>query len=965
MPLCDGATTGARQQVWRRWRLTVAVCAVFAVAGSVWHPAQASPGGEPAASRQTPGPAATAEDPLYEADRLATQAETLFMQSRYREALELFERSLALFESELGPDDIMVARALNGLAATHARLADYESALPFYQRSLDIFDSYYGADNTNTNTATLLNNLALAYQETGRYALALPLYRRSLAIVDGLAGRERDAAMIQRSLAMLHHGLGDHERALAMLDQAIDIYEQSPEPNDADRALFLNSLALLHSDMANHRTAISLYEQSLNLLDAADLTHDHPTIGRVLHNLATAHRELGEHDVALPMYLRSLAIRQRAFGADHTATAASLDNLALLYGETGQYALALSLHRRSLLIRETLLGPGHPHTALTLARLAALHHARGRPQAAIVLGKRAVNALQSTRASIWSLEAGLRARFDDSVADTYEDLAQRLIEAGRLGEAMQVLDLLKERDAFDYLRSGGGNDVPEGQAGYTKAEAQWVDAYDGISRRLGAISRQYEQLQALRRTRDLNEEERARRRALLDARDVARAAFRDQMDGLFVTLAAEAEAGADDDFLRLSADRFEEHARELRARQDTLGELGPGTVLIYYALTDEALVIIVTTASSQWTARAGIDRDRLRQLITLDFAGELGSPWGNPMPAARELYDAMIRPIRAQLDDYGARTLMFSMQDALRYVPPAALHDGERFLIEDFAIALHSSEASDKLRERFDVSDVRSDGLVAGLGTVQAHAGFSALPAVGRELDSIVIDVDADGDADGVAAGTIARDDDFDRSALHTALEDGFPVLHLATHFHFEPANQHNSFLLLGNGDRMTLTDIEDSFERRDGEIDLVTLSACQTAVGSARSDGKDIDALSAVVLGGGARSVLATLWKVADESTGDLMVDFYQMRFDGGLNKAEALRQAQLAMLRGETATIEVALGAGVPADGTPDDGTIRGSFNPEGPSVGLTAGGANAAPGDTRHPFHWAPFILTGNWL
>ena len=147
----------------------------------------------------------------------------------------------------------------------------------------------------------------------------------------------------------------------------------------------------------------------------------------------------------------------------------------------------------------------------------------------------------------------------------------------------------------------------------------------------------------------------------------------------------------------------------------------------------------------------------------------------------------------------------------------------------------------------------------------------------------------------------------------------------------FRPGNESTSFLLLGDGDKLTLNRIrEDKLDF--SHVDLMTLSACETALGGGRNaQGEEIEGLGALVQKQGAKGVIATLWPVADESTGLLMRNFYQLREQKKLSKSAALRQAQLVLLK-------------------------EGAVNRD---------NARGAAGPHAHPFYLAPFILMGNWL
>jgi CHAT domain-containing protein len=128
----------------------------------------------------------------------------------------------------------------------------------------------------------------------------------------------------------------------------------------------------------------------------------------------------------------------------------------------------------------------------------------------------------------------------------------------------------------------------------------------------------------------------------------------------------------------------------------------------------------------------------------------------------------------------------------------------------------------------------------------------------------------------------------------------------------------------------------------------LLALSACQTAMSNQESDGKEVDSLAAIGRQRGAQAVLASLWDVNDDSTGRLMADFYR-RWSGtrSLPKAEALRQAQLILLRPTSSSAPNTASVGRGAERAASSGDARR------PNASLYS-----------HPYYWAPFILMGNW-
>jgi CHAT domain-containing protein len=186
---------------------------------------------------------------------------------------------------------------------------------------------------------------------------------------------------------------------------------------------------------------------------------------------------------------------------------------------------------------------------------------------------------------------------------------------------------------------------------------------------------------------------------------------------------------------------------------------------------------------------------------------------------------------------------------------------------------------------------------------------------------------------------------------METALEQHPPLVHIASHYVFHVGDDTKSYLLLGGkstggqGFHLTLADLRDDQRMDFKGIELLTLSGCQTAVGSNDSDGREVDGLGITAQRKGAKAVVATLWEVDDASVGLLMATFYRLWVTTpGITKAEALQQAQLALLHGGGDAAEVS--------------EVRG--------VAVARASTSKAHSASRYgnPYYWAPFILIGNW-
>jgi len=459
-----------------------------------------------------------------------------------------------------------------------------------------------------------------------------------------------------------------------------------------------------------------------------------------------------------------------------------------------------------------------------------------------------------------------------------------------------VLNLLKEEEFFDFVRRAS-DQAPAlaGRADLTSAEADWDRRYNEIAGRLTEIGRERGELVALR-TRTAAQEQRLAsvEQELLIAGEA------------FLKFLARLDAEASEQ--KLVKEKIVQ-VKDSEALMETLRELGNNTVAIYTLVTEDKLRLIVITPDVLKTAEAAITRTDLNRKIVA-FRQSLENPRSDPRPLARELYRLIIGPIERDLAGARAETLMWSLDGALRYLPVAALYDGEHYLVERFRNVVFTPASGANLK---DVPAKQWRAL--GLGVSKKHEGFGALPGAQKELEAIIQD-EATGRL-GVLPGVIKLDEMFTRLSMSAELRHRYPVVHIASHFRFKPGNEADSYLLLGDGGHMSLADVG-TMENPFGGVDLLTLSACDTASGGTGENGKEVEGFAVLAQRKGAKAVIATLWPVADASTNELMQSFYRIRESNkGMPKVEALQQAQLALLHGSAYS----------------------------------------------HPYYWAPFILIGN--
>ena len=893
----------------------------------------------------------------------------------YEKAKSLYERALAIYERTDGPDHPRVATVLNNLALLYQTAGKYDTALTLYKRTLAIDEKVYG--QKHPNVARDISNQASLFYAMGAFDKARPLYERALAIDETAYGSEHpEVARDLGNLAGVYFALGKYAKAKLLYERALAIDETAYGSEHPEVAKDLNNAASVYRALGSMEKARSLYEQALRISRKVN-GQDHPAVATVLNNLGEVCRDRGDYREAQSFYDEALRIYQKAHGPNHPDVATVLNNMAGLSFASGDYTKAKNLYEQALSIDESIYGEEQPYLPVRLNNLAEIYVAMGQydqaeqfyeralaeaqaaarpevlwriqsnlgyllakrknPAAAIFFGKQAVNSIQGMRADIATIEKDLQGSFLQNKWHAYKFLADLLIDYGRLPEAQQVLDMQKEEEYFDFiLRDAGRRDVRTTTAGYSADEAVWSERYGEISKRIASLGREFADLKQKKKF-GLSDEELKRYLAISEDLKVARLGFNKNLEALL------------DDLSKVSLEwTAEVKATRLdkpRKLQQALEELGHGAVVIYYLITENKLHIILTTTEVQLARDVEISSKELNHKI-MDFRSSLQNPQQPALPQAQELYKIIIGPIERDLAQAGAQTLMLSLDGALRYLPMAALHDGQSFLIERYQVALYTAAAG------MDIKDKPAGSwMVGGFGLSHAMANLDPLPYVSNELEGIVRrDVS---DKDGVLPGVIYLDEAFSEEAVESVLIQAYPVIHIASHFELNPGTEEDSHLVLGDGSTLTLGKIkEDNYDF--GGVEMLTLSACNTAVGGVEGNGSEVESLGSLAQDQGAKGVLATLWPVADRSTGVLMQNFYRMHVDKpGMTKAEALRQAQLAFIRGEIA-------------GSPAEDSTRGMRVSK---VKGEAGDAVLFNPDEKspysHPFFWAPFILMGNWL
>lgn len=344
---------------------------------------------------------------------------------------------------------------------------------------------------------------------------------------------------------------------------------------------------------------------------------------------------------------------------------------------------------------------------------------------------------------------------------------------------------------------------------------------------------------------------------------------------------------------------------ELERRTRSVDAPGPSTAALYpIPLVDRLELLLTLPDGTIHQAVQPVPRAELERTVR-EARAALEDPSADPSAwrvSTKRLHDWLLRPLLSPMAATGVETLVVVPDGALRTIPFAALHDGERFAIERFAFG--TTPGLDLLET--DGGRVgRVDDLLLG-GVSQGVANLTPLPNVRRELDRIQL----------AHGGVLLLDQGFTRTAFERRFKaTPFRVVHIASHGRFQDEVS-RSFVQAYDG-RIGLDELERLIKGsrfRDQPVDLLALSACETARGNDRA----ALGLAGIAVKSGARAALASLWLADDATTGELMTAFYDELARPGTDKAQALRRAQLRLL----------------------------ARNPDLP------------------PFVWAPFLIIGNW-
>ncbi|HMK84336.1 MAG TPA: tetratricopeptide repeat protein, partial [Steroidobacteraceae bacterium] len=672
----------------------------------------------------------------FELDSRALQATVMGLQGKTKAALPVLHQVLSVKEQSYSPDHAQLLPYYFYIAQVHFEDGTIPMSTRFYRSAASVCDKSYGPDSMCA--ALALGEVGVSLANDGLYEEAESTLRRALVVCDkayGPGSPMRGATL--NGLAFVLGVTGRYAEAETTLAEALALNKKWPNPDNVFLATTLQWYGTYYQLTGRYKKGIKALAQALQM-DGKALGYNNPTTILAAVFLADALRTDGQYEKAEKLARATLTGEESVRGAehlDHPALSKALVTLAEVLEDTGQYAEAEPLFRRAIANNTRYFGPDHPNVAYDELFFAKLLHATGRdsealatlshansvahatgqrlitwqvesqlmqiyasgplanPVQAIFYGKEAVNELQRLRGNLSASGSeslqGFLSMAD--VAQVYRTLASLLIADGRPAEAEQVVAMLKEQEFYEFVERATPADAPKTVATLNSSEKQLDDldkTYVSLGNDYSALKKKFEAQGDQFSTAD-----HARLEELRKAMDTAQAAFEKRVSEI-------AQSANDPDAQRRRRTEINDYSR---AFQGTLKSMGHDAVVAQYIVLDDRVAIVLASPNAVVARESRIKRQDLNAQV-LAFRKALSDPTEDPRPQAQALYQVLVAPIAEDLRQAGARTLMVDLDDTLRYVPFAALHDGKSYLIESTSVVMVTEAVRDKLG-----ADARSD----------------------------------------------------------------------------------------------------------------------------------------------------------------------------------------------------------------------------------------------------------------
>jgi CHAT domain-containing protein len=847
-----------------------------------------------------------------------------------------------------------LANAYQDAAVLAITSHQYPEAQKHLDRALELF-AKLDSDAYGAHASAWETNADLLMSRGGAPKEAVASAQRAVDLIRGSKSVGAQGARFAKSLRRLSQAqlaAGDIAAAMATVREAMASLDRSPKSQDVFTETTVRlqyaRLQLLLGEPGQAEQAVARAFERAGEKRLADPEHAALLLVRgaaslQANNAEAAGQALAQADAAaagnLPI---SAGLRVQVAALSCSELAVNCDRVqALLDGPASENPalrseLALALAKRALVQSKVVDSLSWSDLALVAAAQASSRellqrayasraqslHLANRVDEAIFFGKQAAASIAAARSEVAAgVGKSAVAGYLAGRAPVLRHLATWLAQTGRIPEAVEVLALLKGVEQSDFVERAAASGAAQTLRLQPAEQAMFAELENYLS-----LTR-----------------ERAARWATLQQRAASgRASSAERLELASLSSAGSALQSTQQRIWSLTSARIQRLTRSPSQIQSQRagpadsplggGLARPDTLHVYYVMGDEQITTLFVTATGRHVEYVPIQRAALSEQIAslLDAARSRS----RNRPSGVALHRLLGQAMDAAAQRYRVGRIAISSDLDLRYLPFGLIHDGQRFLAQKYVLANHiagmaplplerpqgraaPSPPPAGVKETWDgpaFPSVAGSALanaagdltrprIRAFGVTQAAQGLPALAGVAREICQIV-----DGRLEGWSASDGACEPGDGNSrfrgvaylnaaftaqafAATAANESAGHLLHVGTHFVMNPGNAEQSWLLTGDAQRLSVSEL---VRMPLGAPALVTLSACETAVPSGNADGREVDSLAASFLGRGARAVVASHWPVSDQATAGLMADFYTALKANPADPARALWSAQ-----------------------------------------------------------------------
>ncbi len=658
------------------------------------------------------------------------------------------------------------------------------------------------------------------------------------------------------------------------LNRKITIAPPTITRNQTQETTRLQKQAKQEFDVGNYPKALATFKQVLANFQKTGVKQGEVV---TLSDIGQVYDIQGDYTQALKYYQQGLAIAKKI--SDRNGEIEALANIGLVYYRQGNTDKTLELWQKALLMSQK--DRHNWGKAKIFHKVGSLMEIKKQPNLAIAFYKQSANLITEIRqslqksAKIGNLHGSYIRRFDN----TPRSLFNLLLKQNRNLEAYAAADLMKVQELETYINGVKSKTATLQRLDYSPSEQKLVEKGIKELQKIVELGKELNTLQKIPLDQRTPQQEKRRQEIATIQKNILKE---------FLMFSDRPEVVARLRQLNSTTGGENLNPKLLRRLQDNLKQLPGKPVLLYPLVLENSLeLLLVTSYTPPIRYSVTVQREQLERTIS-EFRTALQNPIQDAKQPAQQLYKWLIKPIAPAIKSANAQTIIYAPDGKLRYIPLAALHDGNKWLVEKYQVnnitALSLTDLNKQpqplkiLAGAFSVGDYN---IKVGTRTVK----YGGLPFAEKEIKTLT---------DTFPGSTKLLNAEFTESETTKRLSN-YSVLHFATHAAFVTGSPEDSFVLFGNGKAANLNDLR---LWNLSQTDLVVLSACETGLGGELGNGIEILGFGYVMEEAGARAIMASLWQVSDEGTQTLMNYFYATLQHKKFTKAAALQTAQVSLI-------------------------------------------------------------------